>query len=569
MKKLSPALVIIVLCLLHAVLGSAQDAVENSVRVTVKLNTWYDDSASSLRQVKSFVEFFPPKSERTLPGEDVNHFIIRRYRFGPTQLPKTYILLRNAIFAANNLKRDDEPIKSGSIQAPRLPRRARPFPNPNNPYNAFPQVVSFTAMNIAFATTAVVERTRIDRAFREGSRTAIVNFDLPRDYVQARANTDQFKSANFRTSAPVKLHMRPAACGTLANAVPFPDATIRNAVNSLFSRPRKRFSYLFVLDSGWPSQDTYNDTLALFEPVLATLRAGSGLAPYSRANQPSFHPIDPRRTSTHVLSVAAALDDLRRLDTQPPRVRVIFVPLGLDQGDDDFFRNLLQTYYAYAWTHSLEGQTPVARELEQAVLEKTAADYADTVIQKLHLLSPPGEFYTDNGILEAVYMVAEVIAKGQNTSYFANESWTVDSGLLKFSPTLLARGISVVASGNDDQDFIQQQVDFARQCLTSDYYIAVMNVTPDGLPQCHTSLVDENRIADLRVVGFNGNIANDSGTSFASPRVAWLLAARETTTVMRPSYWVTDTIRAVKAARQPRQPKWRNVLFDVQDYFAH
>jgi hypothetical protein len=82
----------------------------------------------------------------------------------------------------------------------------------------------------------------------------------------------------------------------------------------------------------------------------------------------------------------------------------------------------------------------------------------------------------------------------------------------------------------------------------SDFVIAVMNMDASGSLQCDSSVVGGS-FSSTRAVGFDGRIPDDCGTSFAAPRVAWLIAAGESLrkSEISESLWaqhVSDTVRA-------------------------
>src|SRR5207248_2157435 len=186
--------------------------------------------------------------------------------------------------------------------------------------------------------------------FRRGARTTVINAELPRSAVEAKRSFPLFASPALHTAAgAVKLHMQPAGCGTGAGSNSFLDDAMRTAITAAMKTPVRRPSYMFVLDSGWPDESSYKSSVQRIETTLGTLRAKYHLKPYIRQQPATFHPLDPSKNSTHVLSVAKALNELRSLDASE-RVKIVYVPLALDQGDIDIYRNLFETYYAFTWS---------------------------------------------------------------------------------------------------------------------------------------------------------------------------------------------------------------------------
>jgi len=342
--------------------ASLMAASEDRVRITVKLNTRYDDSETSRRAVTQFVDFFPPEADRLRSGETVNLFIIRRYRFGPSELPKTYAILKAYICRLNNIASDIQPLSSRIILAPPLPRRARPYPRLTNPYNALPKIATFRP-SLAAETLTLTQVRPTEQYFRRGARTTVINAELPRAAVEAKRSSPLFASPALHTAAAaVKLHMQPAGCGAGGGTGSFLDDATRVAIAAALKTPLRRRTYVFVMDSGWPDESSYNSSVQRLETTLATLRAKYHLKPYVRQQPAAFHSLDPSKSSTHVFGVAKALNELTNLDTNE-RVRIIYVPLALDQQDLDLYRNLFETYYAFTWSTSLNATTSAGQKL--------------------------------------------------------------------------------------------------------------------------------------------------------------------------------------------------------------
>jgi hypothetical protein len=537
------------------------------VRVAVVVDTQYDDSAKSVAAIRDFVEFFPPESDEVGPSEDVLHFVIRRYGFGSKSLPKSYSILKANICSINHLTRDDIPIATSRLFAPPLPRRRVPKPFPGNPYYAFPRIATFTRSSAVSATgtiTTLLQQGQTDSAFRRGARVTIVSATMSRSELLSRKDTSLFSSKHLRVMGDnVELYMTPASCGSTSVTSTFLDKQLRADIATVLATPTKQPAYLFVVDTGWPTEADYKNAISVIEPLLNTLRSESGLTPYVRSSPYQYQPLV---TNTHAARVAAALNELQSLDSQR-RVKIIFMPLALDQGDIDFFKNLFETWAAYSWTHSLDALTPAGRQLDTAVLQESASEYAKGVLDDMRKFGKGTTMYTNGAVLDATYMVADALAAKARGHYFLNESWSLLGSLVRISNTRRVRGMTIAAPRDIRQDFIAKEDEFALECLTSDNYLAVMNISSAGAEQCYTSVVDPARVPDLRLVGFDGNIEGSSGTSFAAPRVAWLMALRETA---RPpdntSYWATDTIRAVRASRAASGPDWKTIWFDFHSY---
>jgi hypothetical protein len=83
-----------------------------------------------------------------------------------------------------------------------------------------------------------------------------------------------------------------------------------------------------------------------------------------------------------------------------------------------------------------------------------------------------------------------------------------------------------------------------------------MNMQSDGSLQCGSSSVGDAFLEDDGAVGFDGRLTDDDApagcaTSFATPRVAWLLAAYEVQrqVVPAPGAWAVDVVNRLKKIR--------------------
>jgi len=89
-------------------------------------------------------------------------------------------------------------------------------------------------------------------------------------------------------------------------------------------------------------------------------------------------------------------------------------------------------------------------------------------------------------------------------------------------------GLLVVAAGNDGAStpVVKTKMEVAERSYHPGDMLAVMNVDDKGTLACDFSIVDPD--GDAFAVAFRGDLSNSAcGTSFSAPRLAWLLALRE------------------------------------------
>jgi len=109
--------------------------------------------------------------------------------------------------------------------------------------------------------------------------------------------------------------------------------------------------------------------------------------------------------------------------------------------------------------------------------------------------------------------------------------------------------IFVVATGNDNIDFVRSEREFASEAVNSRRVIAVMNSDRNnGRSTCDTAFFGalwEEPYKDKAIVSYPGKLDGHAGvscpgagggTSFSAPRVAWLAAAASPN--IDPATWI-------------------------------
>jgi hypothetical protein len=110
-------------------------------------------------------------------------------------------------------------------------------------------------------------------------------------------------------------------------------------------------------------------------------------------------------------------------------------------------------------------------------------------------------------------------------------SWTVENHVLEFGPDPDSLGVSLAATGNDSKDVIQDQVYLAyRGKAAPGDVLAVMNTDGSGTLLCGSGTLPTADPSAFFGLAYDGRFVADGakcGTSFSTPRVAWLLALRQ------------------------------------------
>jgi hypothetical protein len=166
------------------------------------------------------------------------------------------------------------------------------------------------------------------------------------------------------------------------------------------------------------------------------------------------------------------------------------------------------------------------------------------------------EVKTDKAILDALLWIGDKYAEKKDTVFFINESWTVPHEEFFVTYPSPLQGLVVAAVGNSGDNVNSTLRDFSQRCINNRDTLAVMNMNRGGQLICSSSTVDDQNLDDVLSVGFDGLVSdseNQCGTSFAAPRVAWLLAASESLRTQTIAFqtWGVRLHHRLRDARDP------------------
>jgi hypothetical protein len=177
---------------------------------------------------------------------------------------------------------------------------------------------------------------------------------------------------------------------------------------------------------------------------------------------------------------------------------------------------------------------------------------ANKVVAKLDVATTNGKAKTDVEAIQALFEFARRHGEHLRQPVFVSMSW--DFPLDRYEPIVPTEfgGLFVVAAGNEGQDdsgnvlppVVQTKMQFAARSAHPGDMLAVMNVDGTGKLTCQSSLVDPAGSA-FATSYFGSLTEDDCGTSFSTPRVAWLLALREA--IRPPLPDLTDLSRRIRS----------------------
>lgn len=578
------------LCLHSFCVGQlAQSVPETTTAViNVKVDTAYDDSERSLTLLQAIAEYAPFRQIPIVQGDTLDKVFVREYGFGQTDLPKSYALLIRVILARNHLARPED-LKPGTLIIPAVPKRAWLRWGRGNVMNYVANMSIFRSEMAKSASAAtnrkpsqigsgITEREPSELAYSETvapdphrltAPTELLQFGMPLNVARKLLESTAFEKGTVTASTyplPVKL-ASDNACDTEDASRDHHSLTPdqKHAISLLLQQQSIRSPVLFILDTGWPSYDSYKESRAALYDVLDTVWQHEFGTPFAK---PNVQRTIANALNEHCRCIERALKELRPLDNADPhkKVRIIYVPLTREQGASTILTDLLET-------SSLLLRSQADRVgLNTSIIRGARARANELVMRHFPSQWSGEEVNTDKSVLDAVLLIGQAYAPIAKSVFFVNESWTVTheayGGKYYVQYQNPQYGLVVSATGNDGTTKL---LDFAQRSTSAKDTMAIMNMNSGGVLAPLSTRVPASYIDIVDGAGFDGAVTDDiSGTSFAAPRIAWFLAAGEAVRKKQLTLdtWGTDLSQELQALRDPQATGYKKLLFDPVRYIG-
>jgi hypothetical protein len=559
---------------------------KDSVLISVDIDRRYDDSEGSIGQITQLFELLPPTQVRLSAGTSLSELVLEHYGISdahggtldhPSDLPVTYRLLLHQIRILNSLD-DANLVPPGNLLVPTLPPRVV---DAGQDYRGGPLIITnslapraqpgqrskvFGQVKLREAAVINQEPSAADKA-----RVARFVFRIPLSLWQKLFDEtpEALDIANIRAQAQaLPLSLVPGVKEVIPTSFEISPG-LRTQITSLLSKSQRR-STVFILDSGWPSAEDQESSRNALKEIFDVVSDSFRIEPVPRPKPGAF--AEP--SNTHCKEIAEALRDFRSLDASG-RVRVVYVPLSKEQNASDMLRELVYLGGAIDLKRVRAQRESQDFPASRVLLDKAAIKYLKAQAKDAVASLPEslGQTFSMNSqVLQALFTVANVWAAKTHSVFFLNQSWTVATNSARMSFETGLRGLAVAAVGNDPARDVygDRGIDFAKRSYRDKDVVAVMALNVNGNRACLSSFVNTAKLADAFVVGYSGSLRDGRcGTSFAAPRIAWLLAAKEASLADGPKdgdEWAVELFKTMKSLRPTLDTL--GLLFNPAKYLA-
>jgi hypothetical protein len=534
--------------LVNEVIVPTHDEVEQQNKpmgtITIAVDTAYDDSDRSVKQVKAIVDLPQFEVYAATADQTLSSIILDRYRLGMSDLPRTFTILEQRIQELNGLSNPDT-IKNGLLRIPVLPPRVQTLPVsgalPHGGFGSYGVVGSVAGylgpciINVGGACAGSVAPSSAIRAVEDP--TYVLSLPVTAGNVSdVQSSLAAFPSVVKSAKMTIDLAASSSTATELHKTLKTQESTL--LISTLQAQPRRKAT-VFILDDGWPDKDVYSKSIVELQSISDAIRDQFGM-PHINLKALDF--VEPNGSTPHSSHIRDSLQEFTERD-KTNVVKVVYIPLSKAQNSTSILSELLRLYFIVKM-ETLPTATPTAT----SDLMKEAADkWTAEVLASIQDKYSDQHISTDWAIIEAVWTLADVVAfrsPGRDV-FFINESWTVLPNTVSETHAGVSAGVVVAAVGNTPGKVVNSDtggLDFARQCTSTRSVIAVLNVQPQQGLVCGSSKVNDELLDDTFVSAYDGEVQSGPnergcldgdtdkcvcGSSFSAPRIAWMLALSE------------------------------------------
>jgi len=510
------------------VLGEPSDQIGEA---QIDVDTLYNDSPESIRQIANVLRLPLFENVTVKAGERIEQIVSSHFGIDNSKLPNSFRIVGHRIADLNSPNLP--PTASGSIRIPILPTRFQA--RESRPSRSLPtakqSIIGFQAIGItgSFLEVKVSVRPHANR-----SRRILLQVPFTRgSAVETQENASVLESA---------MTIQFAGSGGVSSVHKTLDGDDHKTVVDALKRQARRQATVFVLDSGWPDEPSYQSSIVEMRKLVDIATNFYNLDRVHWEDKP-YTPLSLDDKSQHCVYIKNSLSEFTDLDSRHV-VKVIYVPLDTKQNAKQILQEMLRLYRIRTImqrdTQVDDDTKRVAQDFAAKTLGSIETDGSFDYEKSNSAMPIPRyrqRWTTNSAIAAAVWYLAELAAEQdpQNPVFFLNESWTVVPDTVALDAPGISSGIIVAAAGNTPGKEINTdtgKIDFAREATPAKNVLAALDTKP-GLnqPFCDSSQLSQDTLGMTMAASYDGEALDGGlcGTSFSAPRIAWLLALREAT----------------------------------------
>ncbi len=326
----------------------------------------------------------------------------------------------------------------------------------------------------------------------------------------------------------------------------------KDAIKAALAQPNFSSPTIIVIDDSWPSDATSADAMEFrnavnfFCDALDELWVAKKPYDYSERKCPDslryakntdspkgFKCIKGQDCRTHALKIKQALSEFTSMASANGKspIKVIYLPFNTAQSYSwDILSRIL------IW-HAINRPSFIGMNISSRDSLNSYRTFIDATKKSMSSELIRGAEYNSSSLLvfNAIMTFAQTYSLLKGEPVYINASWTFND---KYAPVSAADlGFNMVFAavpGNCDPNAsnpidrcttdymsrLEEPIRFVKETEADGNYVGVMSLAQDGSPSCKSMRLVSKNVA----LGFSGAIDGDCGTSFASPRVAWLYA---------------------------------------------
>jgi len=539
-------------------------------------------SFSDPDRLSATLQVAPTVAVKNPQGSSPSELIKRQYGFGASDSPEAYAIFESKILALNNAA-DATHLPAGRVVVPDLPTmtsRSSAAIVPEGPVvrnrsmvvdlgvgtpTNSPSFAYTKPISIADRIRNSLNYTRVDRYLATEAQKLVERAN------QAGVPVLVGSETGIQLSGSAGGCNDAAANDTAENILSKEESDI--ITSSINASPMKIERYVIVLDTGWPTYEQQLFSLrtvrGIFDAVRTSLRLPTdGLARFDpELRKASFVP----PTHAHACMILQSLREFVALD-QNERLKVLYLPLRPGQPvASEYFRELIELDQLIEFMGGeLFSRSPTEKEMLDA---KKIADSALVDLTALNTPWPSGDdvvrIYEPlvSGlirVLDTYSRINSVSVPGQSkvdARFWISLSWNFTRYAAAPSLPASQSYMLFAAAGNDKTDFVAGRRLFASEAASNRRVFAVMNSDEkSGGLTCSSAVFGnlwEAQNVDANVASFPGRLSGQptslcpgpgGGTSFSTPRLAWLSAAADIAFgVDGDSWWKALEVRLLKS----------------------